>query len=379
MSGEHRSDVLIVGGGVIGLSVARALWNKGVRDITVLERSLPGREASFAAAGMLAPQAEADAPDDFFRFCIESNRRYSTFAAELLDETGIDIELDDEGTLYLAFTDQDLVELGRRFEWQTAAGMRVERLSASETHRLEPFASPDSLGSLFFPDDRQVENRALLRALIEFARLNGIKIETGCEVVKIDETASETSAITADEKNIQASKLVVAAGSWTSLIEGAGPGAGIPEIRPVRGQMIAFDGVKRFFRKVIYSHRGYIVPRKMGRILAGSTTEDAGFDDRITDEGIGRIRRIAIEISPSLENLRIADKWSGLRPYCSSDRPYIGVLPGRQRTFAAVGHYRNGILLAPITGEILAEKIVSGTENKYLRLFSRNSVRASVV
>lgn len=361
---------------MIGLSIARALKKRGAGTITVVDRSTPGREASYAAAGMLAPQAEADSPDAFFRFCRESNRMYSRFAEELLDETGVDIELDDEGTLFLAFGEDDLLELSRRYEWQSGAGMRVEHLTAADTHKLEPFVSPDSLGSLFFPDDRQVENRALIKALLEFACRNGIGIVPDTEVRSVSETDVAAEAQCADGRRFEAGTLVVAAGSWTSEIEGAEPETGIPEIRPVRGQMIAFESAKRFFRKVIYSHRGYIVPRKFGRILAGSTTEDAGFEDRTTEEGIETIRENAVEISPGLANLKIAEKWSGLRPYSAAEHPFIGKVPERERTFAAVGHYRNGILLAPLTAEILSMKILDGAESEFLKIFGDGPAKA---
>lgn len=376
MADTHSSDVLVVGGGVIGLSIARALRERGVGKITVLDQSTPGREASYAAAGMLAPQAEADSPDAFFRFCRESNRMYSRFAEELLDETDVDIELDDEGTLFLAFTEDDLVELSRRYEWQSAAGMRVEHLTAAETHRLEPFVSPDSIGSLFFPDDRQVENRSLIKALLEYAEQNGIEIVPDTEITRIGESARAAEAISADGRAFEAESLVAAAGSWTSRIKGVDPGSGVPEIKPVRGQMIAFETVKRFFRKVIYSHRGYIVPRKIGRVLAGSTTEDAGFEDKTTDEGIETIRENAVEISPSLANLKVADRWSGLRPFSASGRPFIGAVPGTGRIYAAAGHYRNGILLAPLTAEILAMKIADGTESEFLKIFGDGTAKA---
>lgn len=376
MSDTHTSEVLIAGGGVIGLSIARAMRKRGAGKITVIDRSKPGREASYAAAGMLAPQAEADSPDIFFRFCRRSNEMYTRFAEELLGETGVDIELDNEGTLFLAFTESDLEELGRRYEWQSGAGMRVEHLAAEDTHRIEPFVSPDSLGSLYFPDDRQVENRSLLKALIGFAERNGIEVISGTEITTVSEISGAAVANAADGRRFEADTLVIACGSWTSLIKGAGPGSGIPEIKPVRGQMIAFQSAKRFFSKVIYSHRGYIVPRRLGRILAGSTTEDAGFEDKTTEKGIETIRQNALEISPSLENLKIADKWSGLRPYCSAGKPFIGRVPGNERTWAAVGHYRNGILLAPLTAEIVSEGIVSGVESEFLREFGRGPARA---
>ena len=172
---EKKSDILIIGGGVIGLSLARQLHKKGFKRITILEKGAVGKESSFAAAGMLAVQAETDQPDEFFEFCNESNKLYPRFSEELFEETGVDIELDKEGTLYLAFNKADENELRKRYEWQKKKGLAVKKLSAIETHKLEPFVSPDILGSLYFPNDWQVENRKLLYALENIANLTTSK------------------------------------------------------------------------------------------------------------------------------------------------------------------------------------------------------------
>lgn len=358
MSQEKGSEVLIIGAGVIGLSIARALHKRGFGSITVLDRSQPGREASFAAAGMLAPQAEADRADDFFRLCQDSNRMYPDFAGELLEETGIDIEFDDEGTLYLAFTEHDLVELNRRWEWQRSAGLSVEKLSAEETRRLEPFVSADALGSLFFPEDRQVENRLLVRSLLTYAARNCINVTGGSEAEELVLSSGRAGGTRCSNGEFfEAETVIVAAGAWTSRLKGLGIGSGVPEIRPVRGQMLSFRASEQLFRKVIYSARGYIVPRRHGRILAGATSEDVGFADRVTDDGIDSVLSNAIEISPRLANQSVDESWSGLRPYCDGGRPFIGPVSGCEGLYAAVGHYRNGILLAPITGEIVGDMI----------------------
>ncbi len=145
-----NSEVLIVGGGIIGLAIARELHLRGIKEITILESGKIGRESSFAAAGMLAPNIEAERKDDFTKFCAESLNLYTDFAEEIHAETGIDIELDRKGTLYLAFTEEDAQEISRRYEWQKRTGLRVEHLTARETLRVEPFVSPDVRKSLFF-------------------------------------------------------------------------------------------------------------------------------------------------------------------------------------------------------------------------------------
>jgi glycine oxidase len=366
---EQFSDVLIVGGGVIGLSLARELHKKVVRRITILERGAEvGGESSYAAAGMLAPQAETDRADAFTAFCTESLRLYPDFAAELLDETGLDIELDRSGTLYLAFTENDSAEIRRRYEWQKSAGLPLEHLTAQETRRAEPFVSPDVRESLFFPDDWQVENRKLLRALEKYAEINEIKIVPNAEVTSLlTENDKINGAATVNEKFF-AEKVVLTTGTWTSLIKTGG--FALPSIKPIRGQMICFQTAKRLFGKVIYTPRGYIVPRADGRILVGATVEDVGFDKSVTKSGTEILLETALEISPSLANLEIVEKWAGLRPFAADGLPIIGDFAEIENLFIAAAHYRNGILLAPLTARILAEKISENTDSVYFESFN---------
>lgn len=369
------SDVLIVGGGVIGLAIARRLRKKAAANITVLERGAVGREASYAAAGMLAPQAECDEANDFFDLCRRSSGLYPSFAAELFDETGIDIELDCSGTLYLAFTDADVREIRRRFAWQKKAHLEIEHLSAEQTRKLEPFASPDVREALFFPNDWQVENRKLLAALEKFARTNRIEIVENAEVKNIlIERGKVAGAETADGK-FSASAVVLATGAWTSFIKAGG--FSLPPVAPIRGQMASFKTAKRLFKRVIYSPRGYLVPRADGRILAGATVESVGFDKSVTTSGIDFLRENAFEIAPSLVNLKPSETWANLRPWAADGFPVLGAFPEAENLFIATAHYRNGILLAPATAEILAAKIVANVESNYLNIYSPRRFRTA--
>lgn len=367
---EQISEVLIIGGGIIGLSIARELHKKGLRKITILERNKIGKEASFAAAGMLAPHAETDKIDDFYHFCNESNKLYPNFAAELLDETGVDIELDRAGTLYLALNENDVREIRRRFQWQNSAKLSIEHLSAQETRKLEPFVSPDVLESLFFPNDWQVENRKLLYALQKYCELNGIKIIENGRAAGLLTENGKVVGVKTPSIDLCAEKVISATGAWSAFIKAEN--LQMPEIKPIRGQMIAFQTAKRLFSKVIYSPRGYIVPRADGRILVGATVEDVGFDKNITDAGIEFLRENAFEISPSLASLEIHEKWCGLRPFAPDGLPILGSFPHVENFFIATAHYRNGILLAPLTAKILAEKIVENKDSEYLSVFSPN-------
>jgi glycine oxidase len=368
---KHRADVVVIGGGVIGLTIARALVHAGAGEICLIERNGLGHEASFAAAGMLAPQAEADSQDDFFRLACRSRDLYADFAASLHDETGVNIEFDTTGTLYLALTYHDLVEIEKRHEWQMAAGLAVEKLTPSQALELEPCINPNVLGALRFPLDVQVENRRLLNALTNSAMKLGVKTVTGCSVESVSIEKNRVTSVVTSRGVISSRTVVVAAGTWSGFIGLSGtPKKQAPEIEPVRGQMISFDARPRVTRHVIYSPRGYIVPRQDGRLLAGSTSERAGFAKQVTAGGISSILQNALEISPSVAALPIIDTWAGLRPRAPDNLPVLGPCDEIGGLFYATGHYRNGILLAPVTGELIAEAVVAGVTSPLLGPFS---------
>ena len=349
------SDILIIGGGVIGLAIARELRRRGAGSIRILERGEPGCEASWAAAGILAPQVEADEDGEFFRLCYESNNMYPAFAAELFDETGIDIELDREGVLYAGFDESDEKEFDLRFAWQASVGLNVKKLNAAETRGLEPNISDQVASGLHFPDDGQVENRRLVAALIEFAARNAIEIAADIEAKSIAARGDSVEVIAGSE-TFNAGALIIATGAWTSLIQM--PENALPvEVKPIRGQMICYRPPQNFLH-VVYSRRGYVVPRTDGRLLVGATVEDVGFDKSITNKGISHLVNVGAEIAPMLRELDIADRWAGLRPYAFRDEPFIGRVSDTKNVFAAVGHYRNGILLAPITAKLIADQVL---------------------
>lgn len=355
---KGSANVVIIGGGVIGLTIARALALRGVRDVCLVERAGLGSEASSAAAGMLLPQVEADAQDDFFTLACQSRDLYPSFAAALNEETGIDIELDTTGTLYLALTEHDQQEIEKRYRWQRSAGLPVELLSASAARELEPSISDTTQGALLFPNDIQVENRRLLSALANSVNKLGVDVVTQTNVDSLIIEGNSVRGVQTSRGRIECSVAVIAAGSWTSFIKSSSP-CKIPEIEPVRGQMICLEAKPQLTRHVIYSPRGYVVPRRDGRLLAGSTSEHAGFAKYITAGGIGTILRNALEISPAIANLPIVDAWAGLRPKPADGLPVLGRCDEIDGLFYATGHYRNGILLAPLTGELISEAIVS--------------------
>jgi glycine oxidase len=369
-SNLHRADVVVIGGGVIGLSIARALKLRGARDVCVLEQTEIGTiAASVAAAGMLLPQVEADAPDDFFRLACRSRDLYPSFAAALFEETGIDVELDTTGTLYLAFSDGDLDAIEDRYDWQTRAGLSVERLGGDEARELEPCVSGAALGALRFPQDIQVENRRLLSALATSINILGVNIATRTTARSLIVEGNRLTGVQTLRGVLNCRAAVVAAGTWSRFIEYPPPCPN-PQIRPIRGQMICFEAKPQLTRHVIYTPRGYLVPRRDGRLLAGSTSEDVGFDRTVTKSGAGKIFQHAQEISPKISELPIVDKWAGLRPRSADGLPVLGPCDEIDGLFYATGHYRNGILLAPITAELISEAIVAGVTSPLLAPFS---------
>lgn len=369
-------DVLVVGGGIIGLSIARELRKQGAKRITVIERGTIGKEASYAAAGMLAPQAESYRNDAFFQFCFQSNQLFPQFAQELLEETGIDIELNRQGTLYLAFDERTEADIRRRYEWQRRAGLRVELLTASQIADLEPFVSTNVRSGILFPDDGHVENRLLLAALRKFAEIHSISLIENQPVRNILRRGDRVIGIESAAGHVFADAVVLATGAWTSLIEI--DGRPLP-VRPVRGQMICFAATPGFFKHVIYGSDVYLVPRADGRILVGATVEETGFENIVTTEAVEMLSRAACETAPEIAKLEMIDSWSGLRP-CSPDGfPVLGEIDELKNLHLATAHYRNGILLAPLTAKIIAASITHRSSSIYLDHFAARRFSSATV
>ncbi len=367
---NETADVVIIGAGVIGLTIAHALAQRGVREVMLIERGRPGAEASWAAGGILAPQVEVDRQDDFFQLACASRDLYPEFAAALKEETGVDVELDTTGTLCLGFTANDEEELWRRYEWQKGEGLEVEWLTGDEARRLEPCVSANVRCALRFAKDFQVENRRLIDALIRANEELGVQFVTGVPADSLRVEHERVRGVETSNGFIDATIVIVAAGAWASSIKS--PDAKLPAIgiEPVRGQMLCFAAQPQITRHVVYSSRGYLVPRRDGRVLAGSTAEHVGFDKRTTDEGVAAINSMAIEIAPEIAAFPMIDSWAGFRPRAPDGLPVLGPSKGIEGLFYATGHYRNGILLAPITGKVIAGAIVDGNMPDSLKAFS---------
>lgn len=371
----RTADVVIIGGGVIGLAIGRALARRGVSQIVLLERARLGAEASSAAAGIIGPQAEANCAGDFFQLACQSRDMYPDFATALREESGTDIELDQTGTLYLAFTETDETELAHRHQWQTDAGYAVERLSASEARMFEPAVSDGVRSALRFPCDMQVENRRLVAALASANEQLGVTLLSGCDVREVSEQRGRVVAVETSLGRISTPFAIIAAGAWAGSISLPDISTAPVRIEPVRGQMLCFETNPRLARHVLYSPRGYLVPRADGRLLAGSTTEHAGFDKRVTTAGVHKLTEHALEIVPGLASLPLVDSWAGLRPRADDGLPVLGQSADIEGLIYACGHYRNGILLTPVTGELIAAIVLGQSTPAFISAFAPERFR----
>jgi glycine oxidase len=348
VSGAARADVVVVGGGAIGLAVARRAALGG-RSVVVLERGTPGMEASWAAAGMLSPLAEANGPGPFLDLLLAARRTYPAFAAALREETGQDVGYGDAGTLFLSLRGEDDAELEERFAWQSAAGLCVQTLTAEDARKVEPAINPAVRFALRFPGDHQVDSRALGAALWTAAARAGADVRRGAQAVRVLRDGGRASGVAlADGTRVDADAVVIAGGSWAGRIGGL-PRA-LP-IEPVHGQLLAVETAPPLFRHVVDSPRCYLVPRASGRVIAGATSERVGWRKAVTPAGVRRLLDGAVEIAPALDHVPLVETWSGLRPGTPDGLPVLGADPDVPNLLYATGHFRNGILLTPLTGD----------------------------
>jgi glycine oxidase len=348
------ADVVLVGAGIIGCAIARRLASAGAR-VTVLERGDAGAEASSAAAGMLAPQAECDAPSPLVELGVASRALYPGVVAALREETGIDPAYLEGGIVSIARSDQEAAVLERRCTWQAAAGHRVEALTAAEVRKLAPMLDADVQAGLFFPDDHRIDNALLTEAYAQACVRLGVTLRTGSPVAGVRIEGGRVVGVEAMGGLVRAGAVVNAAGAWAAEIA---PGP-IP-VRPVRGQMVMLRCPAPSWPHAIYSHAVYLVPRRDGILLAGSTYEEAGFDKRVTGGAVAGILARAAALVPALADATLLRTWAGLRPGTSDGLPILGADPETRGLYHATGHYRQGILLAPITAERMSTLILEG-------------------
>jgi len=348
-------DVIIVGGGIIGLSLSIALRKRGA-TVLVVERGEPGREASHAAGGMLV-DCPLETPTALQPLATASARMYPEFAYELEVESGMKVDLRDQGTILLL----------------SAEHIHDPRLPAAlaptALPELEPaLAAPN--GSAFYLKERSVDPRALTAAALKTAKNRGVDFSSGDPVTAANISDGHISGVTTTKTSFLAEKVVMCAGAWSGLI----PPYAFPT-RPVKGQMLCLAMPSRTLLKhVIRSPQVYLIPRSDARLLVGATVEEAGFDKRTDAETMRRLHHAAIALVPKLADARILEDWAGLRPGTPDALPILGATatPGY---YVATGHFRDGILLAPITAEVVSAVIEARTPEFDLTAFSPTRFR----
>ena len=361
------SDVLIVGGGIMGSAVALRLAQRGV-SVTVIERGIPGAEAFSAAAGMLAAQNEADGPGPMLALGLKSRALYPDLAVELREATGIDVGYQRSGVLALGFGEEDDRALSFRRTWQVAQGQRAELLAEPALRALEPALGPSIRAALHFPDDAQVNPASLARAFSQAAAGAGARFLQGRYVRRVVVERGAVTGLELDGEILSTGSVVLAAGSWSGLVEGGGVPASV--VRPARGQLVAIETRPPLFQHVLSVHgRGYLVPRRDGTVVAGSTVEMVGFRKEVTVGGLATILELARTLVPGLTDAPVLSSWSNFRPYTEDQLPVLGAT-AVQGLFLATGHHRNGILLAPITGDAIARLVATGDAGVDLTPFS---------
>ena len=352
----EKGDVIVVGAGLIGLSIAFELAERGA-SVRVYDRAEPARAASWAGAGMLAPYTERIADEAFLAFCVSSLAEYPAFVRRIFAASGVDASLHLDGVLYVAFSDAELVRLREHGESLNARGVECEMLDRATTLRLEPWLGASLAGGLLKSGEGYVDNRRLGRALVAACEASGVTIERS-DRLWIESDARRVLGVGSGRGFVAASAVVNACGAWASQLAGV-PQSCVPPVVPVKGQMIALAVPAGLVRHATWVPSAYLVPRDDGRLLIGATVEPSAPDERVTAHAVSELLGAALAAAPSLGGFTPVESWAGLRPGTPDGLPVLGpaAIDGY---FLATGHYRNGILLAPATARSIADAIETG-------------------
>ena len=353
--GPEGLDAIIVGGGAIGLACAWRAARRGVR-VRVLERDEPGAGASRVAAGMLAPAGEATWGEEaLMRLALASARAWPRFAAELAEDSGLEVDYEPCGALHVALDRDEAEELRRRHELIDSLDLGVEWLRPRACRELEPGLAPACAGGILAPQDGAVDPRVLLGALTAALERAGGQLFIEAEVTEaLIEDRRAAGVLTADGREHRAGQVVLAAGAWSGAAPWLPPEAR-PPVRPVKGQILTLRGNpdQPVCRRIVVSERVYLVPRPDGRLIVGATVEERGFDVQVTAGGVHELLREAYRALPDVAEMELVETVAGLRPGTPDNAPLVGPA-GLDGLMLATGHYRNGILLTPITAEAVA-------------------------
>ena len=365
MKSVETADIIVIGGGLIGSALAFCLARAG-RRVIVLDRGEPGREASRAAAGMLTAQSHFKEADDFSRLCLASRELYPKYLREIRETSGIHIDYFDRGTLVVALRNEEWQELDRSFAEQRRLQLPVEKLPPEKVRHMVTGLNPEVEGGLYVPGDHWVDNEVLTEASLEACRRVGVRLIADTEICEAALDGDRVVYISSTTRRFSADQFVLAAGCWSGQVAQLFK-MNLP-VRPIRGQMLEFQ-TNRELPYTVWSGPWYLVPRGEGRLLAGSTIEDAGFDTSVTADGLLSILAGTLRLAPWLREARFCRAWAGLRPDTRDHAPILG-RGELSNLVIATGHYRSGILLAPITAQLISDLILKNAGSPLLTPFS---------
>ncbi len=347
-----KYDAAIVGGGIIGATIALELAREKL-TVVVLDRQQPGREASWAAAGMLSPAPDSPRDVPLVPLSRRSLQLYPEFVATIEDESGKPTGYARSGALEIFCGANGEADRDATVAEYRRLGFSAEPMALETARQWETSIGPSAAAASWLPDEGTVEPRLLMDAVLGATQHHGVEMRPDFEVTGLLRQGGRCLGLVARGEHIMAGAVVIAAGCYSGqILEASGFAASYAPTRPVRGQMLCLRSNDAMPRRVVRSHRTYLVPRPDGRIVAGSTLEEAGFRKQVTPAGIKQILEGALELCPALGNAELLETWSGLRPGTSDDLPIIGPTE-IEGLLIATGHYRNGILLAPVTAKLI--------------------------
>jgi glycine oxidase len=346
----NRYDAVVAGGGLIGASIALELAEAGLQ-VGVYDVREPGREASWASAGMISPAPENAEMIPFVPMSLASVALYPEFIRKVEQLTGMDVGYRRDGALDAILDGDAEEELSTIIALQHGVGLKAEALSAEQARQMEPGLTEEIEAAIFRADEASVDNRILTDAVLKAAQKKGVEIFAGNGAKALWKEGRQCKGLMLEKGQVEAKWTVIAAGCFSARIEGVAPYA---PVFPAKGQMIALRCESVAIKRVLWLEHTYLVPRNDGRIIAGSTIERTGFDHDVTASGMKKILTAALKLVPELEKARIEQTWAGLRPDSPDHLPIIGPTD-REGLLIATGHFRSGILLAPVTARLIRE------------------------
>ncbi len=355
MPAARFPDVLIVGGGAIGLAIAWRLAQRGA-TVTVIDRGPMAAEATYHATGVIQPLTDPEAPRSYLDLCLASHQLFPAFARELLHATGLDVEYGETGVLRISVDEAEAAALARHAAWLETMRFPVEPLDGPMLRERETAISARLSFGLFEPTSRWLNAPMFAQALLQAAAGAGVAVLPDRGLAQVERERGRIIAVRAGAERLPAGRFVIAAGTWSGEVA-ARFGLSVPMV-PVCGQLIALAGEPRAIRHTIYGQRAHLVPWRSGEVIVGSTLEYVGFNKAVTAGGIGGLLAGSIELVPQVGQWPVRRLWACLRPGTPDRLPILGRAPGVENVFIATGHFRKGLLLTPITAEAMADVIL---------------------